>query len=142
HIYFEGITFRNTEIGILAGRKRMFGSVRLTVKRSRFEHVGLGISTHWSGSQDFHIADHVLVGRPIPDRLMGWIGRTWQGRPGLPVGLDSNYAVKVYGSGHVVAHNDISHFHDGIDHATYGNPDVDATGRVIRERMPVSIDIV
>jgi hypothetical protein len=142
HIHFEGLTFRNTEIGILAGRKRMYGSEGLTVKRSRFENVGLGVTTDWSGSKDFYIADNVFVGRQIPDRLMGWTGRTWQGRPGYPVGLDSNYAVKVYGSGHVIAHNDISHFHDGIDHATYGNPDVDANGKVVRERMPVSIDIV
>jgi hypothetical protein len=141
HIHFEGITIRNTEIGILAGRKRMFGAVGLTVKRSRFENVGLGISTDWSGSKDFYIADNVFVGRQIPERLMGWTGRTWQGRPGYPVALDSNYAVKVYGSGHVIAHNDISHFHDGIYHATYGNPDVDEHGKVIRERMPVSIDI-
>jgi hypothetical protein len=50
--------------------------------------------------------------------------------------------VKVYGSGHVIAHNEVAHFHDGIDHATYGNPDVDAEGKIVRERMPVSIDIV
>jgi hypothetical protein len=142
HIYFEGLTFRNTEIAILAGRKRMFGSEGLTVKRSRFENVGLGITSDWSGAKDFYIADNVFIGRQIPDRLMGWIGRTWQGRPGFPVPLDSNFAVKVYGSGHVIAHNDISHFHDGIDHATYGNPDVDASGQIIRDRMPVSIDIV
>ncbi len=42
----------------------------------------------------------------------------------------------------MIVHNDVSHFHDGIDHATYGNPDVDADGKLIRERMPVSIDIV
>jgi hypothetical protein len=142
HIYFEGLTFRNTEIAILAGRKRIIGSEGLTVKRSRFEDVGIGITTDWSGSRNFTITDNVFVGRQIPDHLMGWIGRTWQDFPDFPVGLRSNAAVKVYGSGHVVAYNDISHFHDGIDHATYGNPDVDANGRIIRDRMPVSIDIV
>jgi hypothetical protein len=142
HIYFEGLTFRNTEIAILAGRKRIIGSEGLTVQRSRFEDVGIGITTDWSGSRNFTITDNVFVGRQIPDHLMGWIGRTWQDFPDFPVGLRSNAAVKVYGSGHVVAYNDISHFHDGIDHATYGNPDVDANGRIIRDRMPVSIDIV
>jgi hypothetical protein len=73
---------------------------------------------------------------------MGWIGRTWQAFPDFPVPLRSNYAVKVYGSGHVVAYNDVSHFHDGIDHATYGNPDRDSQGAIIRDHMPVSIDIV
>jgi hypothetical protein len=142
HIHFEGLTFRNTEVAILAGRKRIIGSEGLVVKRSRFEDVGIGITTDWSGSKDFYIADNVFIGRQIPDHLMGWIGRTWQAFPDFPVPLRSNAAVKVYGSGHVVIHNDISHFHDGVDHATYGNPDQDAQGRVIRERMPVSIDIV
>jgi hypothetical protein len=142
HIYFEGLTFRNTEIAILAGRKRIIGSEGLTVKRSRFEDVGIGITTDWSGAKNFTILDNVFVGRQIPDHLMGWIGRTWQGFPDFPVPLRSNAAVKVYGPGHVVAYNDISHFHDGIDHATYGMPDFDANGAIIRDRMPVSIDIV
>jgi hypothetical protein len=139
HHYFEGLTFRNTDVAILAGRKRILGSVGLTVKRSRFEDVGIGITTDWSGSKNFYIADNVFVGRQIPDRLMGWIGRTWQGRPGFPVPLLSNYAVKVYGSGHVIAYNAVSHFHDGIDHATYGDPD--GNPAIDRDRMPVSIDI-
>ncbi len=142
HIYFEGLTIRNTEIGILAGRKRMYGSEGLVVKRSRFEDVGIGITSDWSGSKNFYIADNVFVGRQIPDHLMGWVGRTWQSFPDFPVGLRSNAAVKVYGSGHVVAHNDISHFHDGIDHATYGNPDLDAEGKLIRDRLPVSNDFI
>lgn len=142
HIHFEGLTFRNTEIAILAGRKRMMGSSGLTVRNSRFEDVGIGITSDWSGSKDFYIADNVFVGRQIPDHLLGWVGRTWQDFPGFPVELRSNAAVKVYGSGHVVEHNSVSHFHDGIDHATYGNPDRDEQGRVIRDRMPVSIDIV
>jgi hypothetical protein len=141
HIYFEGITFRNTDIAILAGRKRIIGSEGLTVRRSRFEDVGVGITTDWSGSRNFYIADNVFIGRQIPDHLMGWIGRTWQGFPDFPVPLKSNAAVKVYGSGHVVEYNDVSHFHDGIDHATYGMPEADSDGRIIRDRMPVSIDI-
>lgn len=134
HHYFEGLTFRGSEIAILAGRKRIIGSEGLVVKRSRFEDVGIGIHTDWAGSKDFYIADNVFVGRQIPDHLMGWIGKTWQAFPDFPVPLRSNYAVKVYGSGHVIVHNDVSHFHDGIDHATYGNPDP--------EGRPVSIDII
>jgi hypothetical protein len=140
--YFEGLTLRNTEIAILAGRKRIVGSEGLTVKHSRFENVGIGVMSDWSGSRNFYIADNVFIGRQIPDHLMGWIGRTWQGFADFPVPLRSNFAVKVYGSGHVIAYNDVSHFHDGIDHATYGNPDLDGNGRPIRERMPVSIDII
>jgi hypothetical protein len=142
HLYFEGLTFRNTEIAILAGRKRIIGSEGLTVKRSRFENVGIGITSDWSGSKNFTITDNVFVGRQIPDHLMGWIGRTWQSFPDFPVPLRSNAAVKVYGSGHVVAYNEVSHFHDGIDNATYGNPDLDASGAVIRDHLPVSVDII
>jgi len=47
--------------------------------------------------------------------------------------------VKVYGSGHTIAYNYVANFHDGIDHATYGEPD--GNPEPIRERMPVSIDI-
>jgi hypothetical protein len=142
YTYFEGLTLRGSEIAILAGRKRIVGSEGLTVKRSRFEDVGIGIMSDWSGSRNFYIADNVFVGRQLPDHLMGWIGRTWQQFPDFPVPLLSNFAVKVYGPGHVIAHNDVSHFHDGIDHATYGNPEVDANGQLIRANMPVSIDIV
>ena len=46
--------------------------------------------------------------------------------------------MKVYGSGHVVAFNYIANFHDGVDHATYGNPD--GTPNPIRDRLPVSND--
>jgi hypothetical protein len=51
----------------------------------------------------------------------------------------SELAVKVYGAGHVIAHNYVANFHDGIDHATYGAPD--GNPDVIRDRMPVAIDI-
>lgn len=142
HLYFEGLTFRNTEIAILAGRKSIVGSEGLTVRRSRFENVGIGITTEWSGSRNFYVADNVFVGRQVPEHLMGWIGRTWQPFPDFPVPLLSPYAVKVYGPGHVIEHNDVSHFHDGIDHATYGNPDRDENGRIVRDRIPASIDIV
>jgi hypothetical protein len=42
--YFEGITFRNAEYGILAGTQFLLGSKGLTVKRSKFEDVGSGSS--------------------------------------------------------------------------------------------------
>ena len=69
---------------------------------------------------------------------MGWIGSTWKNLPGSPNRMMSEFAVKVYGSGTVVAYNYIANFHDGISHATYGDPD--GTPNPIRERLPVSID--
>ena len=138
YTYFEGITIRNTEVAFLLGRKRILGAVGFTLKNSRLENVGRGVSTDWGGARDFYIADNVFIGRNDPSRLMGWIGRTWQNLPGFPQPLLSEFAVKVYGSGHVIAHNRVENFHDGIDHATYGDPD----GWPDRPVMAVSSDIV
>ena len=79
-----------------------------------------------------------MIGRFNPNYLMGFTGRTWQNLPEFNPKLVSEYAVKVYGSGHVVAYNAIANFHDGVDVATYGNPD--GSPNPIRDRMPVSID--
>jgi hypothetical protein len=69
---------------------------------------------------------------------MGWIGQTWQNLPGFPQPLLSEYAVKIYGSGHVISYNRVENFHDGIDHATYGDPD----GWPDNPVMAVSTDII
>jgi hypothetical protein len=130
--YFEGLTIRNTDLAFQAGLKRITGSSGLTIKRCRFENVGRAIYTDWSGSANYYIADNVMVGRFNPNYLMGFTGRTWQNLPEFNPKLVSEYAVKVYGSGHVVAYNAISNFHDGVDVATYGNPDPG--------KLPVSID--
>jgi hypothetical protein len=137
--YFEGLTIRNTDLAFLAGLKNIAGARGITIKRCRIENVGRGLYTDWSGSRDFYIADNVFIGRFNPNELMGFTGRTWQKyfTTGPPK-LVSEYAVKVYGPGNVVAYNYVANFHDGIDVATYGNPD--GTPNPIRERMPVSID--
>ena len=65
---------------------------------------------------------------------MSWIGAMWEKFPGFPELLTSEYAVKVYGQGHVVAYNYVAGWHDGIDISTYGTPSTDP------DRMPVAID--
>ncbi|PWU05453.1 MAG: hypothetical protein C5B51_14415 [Terriglobia bacterium] len=135
--YFEGLTIRNTDLAFLSGLKNIAGARGITIKHCRIENVGRGLYTDWSGSRDFYIADNTFVGRFNPNALMGFTGRTWQPYGEAPK-LASEYAVKVYGPGHVVAYNYIANFHDGVDVATYGNPD--GTPNPIRERMPVSID--
>jgi hypothetical protein len=136
--YVEGITVRNTDVAFLLGRKRILGAVGFTLKNCRLENVGRGVFTDWGGSRDFYIADNVFIGRNDPTRLMGWIGRTWEKLPGFPQPLLSEYGVKVYGSGHVITHNRVENFHDGIDHATYGDPD----GWPDNPIMPDSTDII
>jgi len=138
--YFEGLTIRNTDLAFQGGLKNIAGSSGLTLRNNRFEDIGRGVYTDWSGSSDYYIADNVFIGRFDPDNLMGFSGSTWQPytADAGPPALVSEYAVKVYGSGHVVAHNYVAHFHDGIDVATYGNPD--GTPSPYRDRIPVSID--
>jgi hypothetical protein len=128
YTYFEGITFRNAEVAILAGTQFIAGSKGLTVKRSRFENVGAGVFTNWSGSSNFYIADSTFVGRNDPTHLIGWAGDMWTKFRGVdgqtfPPPMASYVAVKLYGPGHVVAYNYIADFHDGINVETYGNPD-------------------
>jgi hypothetical protein len=127
--YFEGLTFRNTEIAIWAGEQFVVGSKGLTVKRCRFEMVGAGVFTNNSRSSNFYIADSVFLGRNDPFHLIGWASPDLWGRfNGVegqvhPPVMASYIAVKVYGPGHVVAYNYIADFHDGINNETYGNPD-------------------
>jgi hypothetical protein len=44
-------------------------------------------------------------------------------------------AIKVYGSGHVICHNSVAYFHDGIDVSTYGTPETE------QDLKAVAIDI-
>jgi hypothetical protein len=136
--YFEGLTIRNTEVAFWGGYKNLAGSSGLTIKHCRIENVGRAVYSDWSGSKDYYIADNTMVGKFRADMLMGFTGRTWQNLPEFANKLVSEYGVKLYGQGHVVAYNYITRFHDGIDIATYGNPD--GSPDAIRDRMPVSID--
>ena len=136
--YFEGLTIRNTELAFWAGYKNITGASGITIKKCKFEDIGRGVYSDWSGSKDFYIADNTFIGKFRADILMGFTGRTWQNLPEFAPKLVSEYAVKVYGQGHVVAYNHIERFHDGIDVATYGNPD--GSPNAIQDRLPVSID--
>ena len=133
---FEGLTIRNTDVAIFAGQKEVLGAVGLTVKNCRFENVGFGIWTENAGSSDFYIADNLFLGRDDRFRLIGWTGPLWAsaGAYGSHL-LTSYYAIKVYGPGHVIAHNAIAYFHDGLGISTYGTPEADP------ERQASSIDI-
>ncbi len=133
---FDGLTIRNTDVGIFVGQKEVLGAVGLTVKNCRFEQVGFGVWTEYAGSSDFYIVDNLFLGRDDRFRLIGWPGPWWDsaGRYGSHQ-LTSYYAVKVYGPGHVIAHNEVAYFHDGIGISTYGTPPEDS------EQQASSIDI-
>jgi hypothetical protein len=121
--YFEGITVRNTTVAFLLGWKDIAGASGFTLKRSRIYDVARAVQAEWSGSRDFYIADNVIIGRHEPDKMMSWSGAIWTQFPGFPESLVSEYGIKLYGQGHVVAHNYVANFHDAIDVSTYGEPD-------------------
>ncbi len=102
----------------------------------------MGVHSDWSGSGDFYIADNDFIGKADPNTLVGFAIRPpFDKVPAVRKELTqqlSQFAVKLYGSGHVVAYNRVRFFHDGIDFATYGLPD--GYPNMIRERMPVSND--
>jgi hypothetical protein len=124
---FEGLTIRNAEVAFWAGVKDVAGSKGLTVRNCRIENVGIGVTTQFAGSKNFYIADNVFLGRDDRHRMLGWAN------PGLYGAhpIDSYYAVKVYGSGHVIAHNAVAFFHDGISVCTHGVPDADEDMRAV-----------
>ncbi len=131
HHIFEGFTFRNADIAFFAGMKYVAGATGLTIRNCRFEDVGIGITTEFAGSKDFYIADNIFLGRDDRFRVIGW------SNPGIYGAhpLRSYYAVKVYGSGHVIAQNAIAYFHDAICISTYGTPETD------QDLKAVAIDI-
>lgn len=136
--YFEGLTIRNTNVAFLLGIKGIAGSSGFTLKHSNIYDVGRAIQDDWSGSKNFYIADNRLIGRHDPNKMMGWTGELWSKFPGYPELLLSEYAIKVYGQGHVVAYNYVANWHDGIDIATYGTPD--GAPNDIPDRVPLAID--
>jgi hypothetical protein len=133
--YFEGITVRNTNVAFLLGLKKIIGASGFSLVHARLEDVGRGVHDDWAGSKDFYIAGNVFIGRHDPSRIVSWYrADVWGKFPGFPASTTSEYAVKVYGQGHVVANNYVADFHDGIDVATYGTPSDTP------EEQPVSID--
>jgi len=130
-------------VAIAAGTQFIAGAKGLTVKHCKFENVGAGIFTNYSGSSNFYIADNRFIGRNDPKHLIGWNGAFWTKFNGVegqvfPPAMASYVAVKLYGPGHVVAFNYIANWHDAIDIATYGEPD--GSPNPIQDRLPVSID--
>lgn len=116
--YFEGLTIRNTDVAFYAGMKEILGCSGLVVRNCRLEDVGVGVVTEYEGSKNFYIADNVMIGRDDRNRLIGWA----QYGKYKPSQLKSYYGVKVYGQGHVICHNFVAYFHDGICISTYGTP--------------------
>lgn len=96
-VFFEGLSIRNARYGIAVNE-----GARLTVRRCKIDDVDYGLAATRNGQRQQHvfIADCTLRGRSTWPRTQGI-----EGRRGIQLG----------GTGHVVCHNRISHFADGID---------------------------
>ncbi len=131
HRIFDGLAIRNADIAMFAGQKNVLGATALTVRNCRFKDVGTGVTTEYAGSKNFYIADNVFLRRDDHHRLTGW------SNPGIYSAhpLRSYFAVKVYGSGHVICHNAIAYLHDGICISTYGKPEPE------QDRKALAIDL-
>jgi len=97
-LIFENLTFRRARTALLAGTKDEAGASHLTVRRCRIENVIYGINSTSEQSEDWYIADNVIVGT----------NPTWFPRPQRAYMSPSHTGINVYGRGHVVAHNRIS----------------------------------
>lgn len=121
--YFEGLTIRNTDIAFYAGLKELVGCTGLVVRNCRIEDVGVAVFNEYEGSKNFYLADNHITGRDDRNRLIGWsnFGKY------KATELKSFIGIKVYGQGHVICHNYVAYFHDGICLSTYGTPPSDPT---------------
>ena len=106
HLVIEGLTFHNADYAVYKGKQTVRQAVvGLTVRRCRFENVGCGVYGISGGNREFLISDNVFVGRCKPQYAEG---EKWQDD-------EASYsAVHVAGQGHVICHNDVSRFFDGL----------------------------
>jgi hypothetical protein len=81
--------------------------------------VGIAVNAQFAGSQDFLITDNVMIGRDDRYRLLGWYA-PWDLRREPPEELPRSESLW---RRHVVSHNYIAYFHDGISVCTHGSPD-------------------
>lgn len=115
--HIEGITIQNAEIGIMAGEKNVLGAKGLTVKNCSIKDVGIGILARYRGCEGYYIADNYITGRVDTTRILRK-ERVQNGE--LSQKAYSYFGIKVYGQGHVICHNYVAYFFDGIDIDTHG----------------------
>ncbi len=113
---FEDITFRNTNIAIEAGMKNIIGAEGIMVKNtaggSRFRPFLRLVRFEFRRQRDDE-------GRRPPE-LVGWYNiPPWNEDPDFEkkrlLDLITFPSVE---TGHVIAHNKVTGFHDALDHAT------------------------
>jgi len=106
HLVIEGLHFKDTDFAVYKGEQTVHQPVvGLTVRNCRFEDVGCGVYGISGANRDFLISDNVFVGRG-EERYP--LGRKWSHD-------EASYsAVHLAGQGHVICHNDVFRFFDGL----------------------------
>ena len=111
HLVIEGLHFKNASFAVYKGEQTVRRPVvGLTVRRCRFEDVGCGVYGISGANRDFLISDNVFIGRcnetyPVTEKNKG---RAWAHD-------EASYsAVHLAGQGHVICHNDVYRFFDGL----------------------------
>lgn len=137
HLVFEDLGMRTLHTAIHSAPSRAkgkhpydtgdSGASWLTVRRCHISNAINGIWTTSRSSQNWVITDNFIHGYDTH-----WFPRT--GRPEGPMG-NSHTGVNIYGSGHIVAYNRISHFSDSLAIANVASPATDD-----RTLLPVAID--
>jgi hypothetical protein len=108
HLAFEELVFQKAHTAIYSGKP---GSTGITIRRCRIREVVIGINTQSENSRNWYIADNEIVG----------INTTWYPRPEAYMS-PAHTGVNIYGQGHVVCYNRISHFSDALAIANFGPP--------------------
>ena len=137
--YFEGLTIRNTDLAFQGGLKNIAGSSGLTIKRCRFENVGRGDLHRLVGLEGL-LHRRQRHDRPLQSELPDGLHRPHLAEPAgvQPEAVSRSMRSRSTAPGMSSRYNSIANFHDGVDVATYGNPD--GTPNPLRDRLPVSID--
>jgi len=111
HLVIEGLHFKNASFAVYKGQQTVRRPVvGLTVRNCRFEDVGCGVYGISGANRDFLISDNVFVGRckeayPVTEKNKG---RAWAHD-------EASYsAVHLAGQGHVICHNYVYRFFDGL----------------------------
>ncbi len=121
-LMFEHLTIRTAHTAIRTGlttgisiEKNGPGVNGLTVRNCHIEQVINGVWTSTENSQNWYLADNVITG----------IDEEWYPRSSSGYMDGAHTGVNVYGQGHIVCFNRISHFSDSLAIANYHPPPMD-----------------
>lgn len=104
YLFFEDLTVRSGDTAFRAD-----GAGHLTIRRCQILDVRTGLYSYSERSANWYIADNTITGRNE-----NWYPRVED--------TPSHTGINLYGRGHVITHNRISGFWDGIAIANFGKP--------------------